>query len=368
VISKAVGALVIKEFKQIKRDVSSILVAFVMPLLILVIFGYGMSFDIKNIRIDVVQQDSGKIAKDLVDLYSFSDYFSANVVKSTQEARGNMESGKTMGTIIIPDGFSKNIRKGKPGPRIQIVSDGTDPNTAAYIEAYSIGLFSKCLMSLQKSNRAPLNIINRLWFNPTTESINFLMAGALTMILAIVGTFLTSLVVAKEWERGTMEAIISTPISSLEIVLSKIIPYFGLCVVSLTIALSYGVFVFNMPFEGSIFAMALVSCVFIMVSLLIGLLISTATKNQFVAAMGAVTVTFMPTFMLSGFVFEIQSMPKWIQLFSYIFPSRYYVSSTRTICLVGDIWEIILEDVCILGCMCVAIGFLLKKALKKKIA
>lgn len=364
---KTVRALVFKEFKQIRRDVSSILVAFIMPLTLLVIFGYGLSFDIKHIRIDLVQQDSGKFTKDLVDLYTHSEYFSTNVVTSTQEAKGNMESGKTMGTIIIPENFSEKVQRGQKA-EIQIIGDGTDPNTASYVESYAQGVFNKYLMTLHPEIKdRTVNIINRLWFNPTTESIHFLMAGALTMVLAIVGTFLTSLVVAKEWERGTMEAMIATPISVSEIIVSKIIPYCGLCVISLMFSLIYGRLAFNMPFEGSIFSMGLLSSAFIIVSLITGLIISTLAKDQFVAAMMAVMVTFLPTMMLSGFVFEIKSMPFWLQWMSYIFPAKYFVSSVRTICLVGDVWEVILRDTAVLLLMAFGLYKFLKKKLRKNV-
>ncbi|MBR1479981.1 MAG: ABC transporter permease [Alphaproteobacteria bacterium] len=363
---QTVKALVFKELKQIKRDASSVLVAFIMPLTLLVIFGYGLSFDIKHIRIDLVQQDAGKLSKDLVDLYTHSEYFSTNVVTSTQEARGNMESGKTMGTVIIPECFSEKALRGQK-TEIQVISDGTDPNTAAYIEAYASGVFSKYLASLNAAKDRGLNVINRLWFNPTTESIHFLMAGALTMVLAIVGTFLTSLVVAKEWERGTMEAMIATPISINEIIMSKIVPYFALSIVSLLFSLAYGKISFNIPFEGSIFSILLVSSMFIIVSLIEGLIISTIARDQFVAGMMAVMVTFMPTMMLSGFIFEVKSMPIWLQFFSYIFPAKYFVSSARTICLVGDIWEVVLRDTVVLTVMAAALLHFLKKKLKKNV-
>jgi ABC-2 type transport system permease protein len=362
----AVGALIHKEIKQIKRDVSNILVAIIMPALILAIFGYGMSFDIKDIRVDVVQQDSGKITKDLVDAYVHSEYFNVNVSHSVQEAHGNMESGKTMGTIFIPENFSRNLISGRKA-EIQIVSDGTDPNTAAYVETYASGVFHKHMATVKPEKPGGMNIINRLWFNPTTASINFLMAGALTMVISIVGTFLTSLVIAKEWETGTMEALISTPVSIGEIIVSKTVPYFGLCILSLAFSLLCGTIVFRIPFEGSLLAMLFVSSIFITVSLLIGILISTSAKDQFVAAMGAVTVTFLPTFMLSGFVFEISSMPLWLQLLSYVFPAKYYVSSMRTICMAGDIWEIILKDSAVLGLMAIGLLLALRKKLKKNV-
>ena len=361
-----IKALVFKEMKQIRRDTSSIMVAFIMPLTLLFIFGYGISFDIENIRIDFVQQDSGKIAKDLQDHYVNSKYFNANVVKSTQEAKGNMESGASQGTIIVPQNFSEKLQKGMKA-EIQVVSDGTDPNTASYIESYASGVFAKYLASLVKPSGPSINVIQRLWFNPTTESIHFLMAGALTMILAIVGTFLTSLVVAKEWERGTMEAMIATPVSIEEIIVAKVIPYFLLSMVSLAVSVSYGKIFFKMPFEGSIFSFVVISSIFTIVSLLIGLLISTTAKEQFVAAMGAVLVTFLPTMMLSGFIFEIKTMPLPLQLLTYIFPARYFVSSMRTVCLVGDVLEILIRDTLVLSFMAGLLFLALKKKLRKNV-
>ena len=363
---RTVRALVSKELKQIRRDASSILVAFVLPLIILIIYGYGISFNIENIKIDLVQKGSGKVAHDLADLYIHSKYFNTNIVYSSKDAELHMESGKTQGTIIIPENFSRDIQRGKK-TEVQILSDGTDPNTASYIEGYASGVFSKYIKTLSKSQGPEINVIDRLWFNPTTESINFLMSGALTMILAIVGTFLTSLVVAKEWERGTMEAMIATPISIEEIIVSKMIPYFGLCVVSFLFSFLCGMYLFGMPFNGSILATSIVTVVYIVISLLIGLIISTSAKDQFVASMGAILVTFLPTMMLSGFVFEIKSMPLWLQCFTYIFPARYYVSSIRTLCLAGDVWEVILPDLIVLLVMATLLFVMLDKKMKKNV-
>lgn len=364
-----IKALITKEVKHVKRDSSNWIVAFLLPLLLLLVFGYGISFDMENIKVDLVLEDSGKIGRDLADSYIDSKYFNVNVVYSAKEAAGNMESGRSQGIITIPESFSKNVANGRKSD-VQIVSDGTDPNTASYIEGYASGIFTKWLLQKNKSNGSlipRINIVDRLWFNPSTKTINFVMSGVLTFIISIVGTFLTSLVVAKEWERGTMEALISTPASINEIITSKIIPYFVLCVISVVFAMSYGIFVFKMPFEGSILAMTMVSSIFIMVSLLIGLIISTTAKDQFVASMGASLVTFLPAMMLSGFIFEIKSMPYWLQLFTTIFPAKYYVSSVRTICLVGDVWEVISRDVVVLLIMTTILTLILRKKLVKNV-
>ena len=363
---KTILALVNKEIKQIKRDTSSILVAFVLPMIILIVFGYGMSFNIENINIDIVTKDSGKITNDLTDLYMNSKYFKTNIVNCAKDAAEDLESGKTMGTIIIPDNFSANIAKGAKA-EIQILSDGTDTNTASYIENYASRLFFQYLKTLQKPTGPSINVVNRLWFNPSTESINFLMSGALTMILSIVGTFLTSLVVAKEWERGTMEAMISTPASIIDIIISKLIPYFILCIFALVFSLAFGMLVFDIPFQGSFLAMAVLSGIFITVSLLIGLLISTTAKDQFVAAIGSALVSLLPTLMLSGFVFEINTMPMWLQYLTCVFPARYYVSSVRTLFLVGDIWEVLIRDITVLFAMCVVLFLAVKQKMRKNV-
>jgi ABC-2 type transport system permease protein len=289
-------------------------------------------------------------------------------VDSVREAEGHIESGASQGALILSPKFSQQISTGKK-PEIQIVSDGTDPNTASYIEGYTLGVFSKYMASLKNNfnNYPTLNVSNRLWFNTSMESINFLMAGVLTMVLSIVGTFLTSLVVAKEWERGTMEAIISTPVSILEIIISKVIPYFILSIISFIFAILCGVYIFNVPFEGGFCATALVTTVFTMVLLFIWLLISTFAKDQFVAAIIAVAITFLPTFMLSGLLFEIKSMPIWLRCLTTIFPAKYYVSSMRTLCMTGDVWEIIWRDTGVLTGMALVLMMLLKKRLKKNV-
>ncbi|MDR0552510.1 MAG: ABC transporter permease [Holosporales bacterium] len=364
---KIIKALVVKEAKQIKRDPSNWVVAFIFPILLLVIFGYGLSFNIENIGIDLVMHDTGKLSQDLANSYTDSKYFNTNVVYSLQDAKGNLEAGKTQGIVIIPENFSKNFVSESKKPSIQIISDGSDPNTAVYIEGYAEGIFSRWMMK-QLNARPPINIIDRIWFNPSTETVNFMLAGALTMILSIAGAFMTSMVVAREWERGTMEALISTPVSIWEIIASKIIPYFVLSVVAFVFSLVVSKILFGVPFEGSVFATSLVTSIFIIVALLIGLIISNATKDQFNASMGVMAVTFLPTMMLSGFIFEIKSMPMWLQLITYAFPARYYVACLRTLCLVGDVWPIILRNAAVLLSMATGLALVLRKNIKKKIA
>jgi ABC-2 type transport system permease protein len=333
-----------------------------------------MSFNLKNIGVDLVLEDSsGKAALDLANSYIDSEYFVTNVVHSMEDAKGHMESGKSCGIIRIPENFSKSFAKRDNKTAIQIIGDGSDPNTASYVEGYAQGIFTKWMLSssFNQSSKKPLsptlNIVDRLWFNPSSETVNFIIAGILTMILSIVGTFLTSLVVAREWERGTMEAMIATPISIWEIIISKIIPYFVLASVSFILAIIYSVSIFNVPIQCSLFPMVLLNCVFITVSLLIGLIISTTAKDQFVASMAAFSITFMPTMMLSGFIFEIKSMPMWIQCLTYIFPARYYVSSIRTLLMVGDIWTVLLRDLAVLCLMMVVFFFILKRKTKKSV-
>jgi ABC-2 type transport system permease protein len=352
---QVVKALIKKEIKQIQRDSSNLVVAFLLPLLLLLIFGYGISFDLEHVRVDLVLESMDRSGCDLADTYAQSKYFDANIVHLPEEAAGHMEAGTAQGIIVIPKNIPKN--------GLQIISDGSDPNTASYVEGYALGIFSKWL-SRQNST---INIVDRLWFNPSNNTINFTMPGVLTMVLSIVGTFLTSLVVAKEWERGTMESLISTPITVWEIIISKIIPYFVLCSISVMLVIFYGIYFFKMPFEGSLWAMVILTTAFIIVSLLIGLIISISAKEQFVAAMGSSLVTFMPTMLLSGFIFEIKSMPKWIQVLTYCFPAKYYVSSVRTLLLVGDIWPILCRDLAVLLFMSLVLFFLFKKKLKKDV-
>jgi ABC-2 type transport system permease protein len=214
----------------------------------------------------------------------------------------------------------------------------------------------------------PVVVQSRLWFNEANESRYFLVPGLIVLIMTLIGAFLTSLVVAREWERGTMEALFVTPVRPDEILVGKTIPYFVLGMIGLVLCLLAAKFLFHVPFRGSVAVLAGVSILYLLVALGIGLLISSAIKSQFVASQVALLVTFLPALMLSGFLFDLRSMPAVVRIITYVLPARYYVTLLQTIFLAGDIWTVILPNVAVLGGMAAVLLLLTRRTIQKKLA
>lgn len=339
-------ALIRKELAQIGRDPSTFLIALFLPLLLMFLFGFAISLDTARTRIAVVVQDSGGAAAGLAQSYSNSPYFEVSEFRAVPPARDLMMADKVRGMVVIPQDFSATVAKGKL-PQIQIVTDGSQPNTANFVAAYAEGVMRNWAASEGVGGRVAMPAVQanpRFWYNPALKSRNFLVPGAIAIVMTMIGTLLTALVVAREWERGTMEAMIATPMTMVEFVISKVVPYYFLAMTSMAVCTLLAVTLFQVPFRGSIPALLLVSSAFLMPSLGMGLFISSATKNQFVASQMALLASFLPTFLLSGFVYEIASMPVPIQALTYVVPARYLIPSLQTIFLVGDVWPMFLRD------------------------
>lgn len=333
-------ALTVKEFAQISRDPSTFLIALFMPLLLLFMFGFAVSLDTSGTRIALVVEDSSAPAMGLTQSYRASPYFHAQIMRERQSARALMVASELRGIVIIPQGFGRDVAAGKV-PRIQVITDGSQPNMALFMASHAQGVFQTWLVNEGLARAPPMPQIEvsaRYWYNPGLKSRYFLVPGAIAMVMTMIGTLLTALVVAREWERGTMEAIMATPMAMAEFIVSKIVPYYLLALASMTVCTVLAVTIFDLPFRGSIFALYLLSTTFLMPALGLGLFISSTTKNQFVASQTALLASFLPTFMLSGFLYEISSMPAWIQALTYLVPARYLIPSLQTIFLTGDIW------------------------------
>lgn len=343
-------AMMRKEFSQIVRDPSTFLIALGMPLLLLFLFGYAVSFDTDHSRVALVVEDTSAPAAALAQTYRASAYFDARTMGSRIEARQAMISSQVRGMIVIPQDLGSELARGHV-PQIQVITDGSQPNMAQFISANAQGVFQAWLLDEARPGAKPLPQIEpsaRLRFNPGQQSRYFLVPGSIAIVMTMIGTLLTALVVAREWERGTMEAIMATPVSMAEFIASKILPYYLLALASMTLCTVIGVSVFALPFRGSILALYLVSSAFLMPALGLGLFISSATRNQFVASQMALLASFLPTFLLSGFIYEISSMPVWIQALTYAVPARYLIPSLQTIFLTGDIWAQFLPNIAIM--------------------
>lgn len=344
---RRLAALLGKESIQIVRDPSSILIAFVLPLILLFLFGYGVSLDANVVRVGVAVETPSEPADSLAAAFRASRFFDVRLAQDRRELAPLMVAGDIRGIVVIPATFGEEASRDPSTARIQILTDGSEPNTAKFVENYAQGVWQGWV-----AGRLPAHVTGqrvalepRFWFNPELRSRYFLVPGCIAIVMTLVGTLLTALVVAREWERGTMEAMMATPISTAELIVGKLLPYFvlGLCAMALCTAV--GVFLFGVPLRGSFLALIAISAAFLVPALGQGLLISSATKNQFVASQAALLSGFLPAFLLSGFVFEISSMPKLIQIVTYIVPARYLIPSLQTVFLAGDIWSLFLVDI-----------------------
>ncbi|MFA6112843.1 MAG: ABC transporter permease [Sphingomonas sp.] len=349
---RRLAALVRKEGAQILRDPSTFLIAFVLPLILLFLFGYAVSLDTPRTRIALVLEDSSAPALGLAQAYQNSPYFDVAMARSVASVRGMMVDGQVRAIIVIPQDFGQGVKRGK-APSVQIITDGSQPNTAGFAAAYGEGVRASWAAAEglgPNASRAapPISVNPRYWYNPGLRSRFFLVPGSIAIVMTMIGTLLTALVVAREWERGTMEAMMATPISMVEFVASKVIPYFLLGLASMALCSVIAVVAFGVPFRGSIFALFVIASAFLLPALGLGLFISAATKNQFVASQIALLAAFLPTFLLSGFLFEIASMPWPIQLITYAVPARYLIPSLQTVFLAGDIWGLILPNIFIM--------------------
>ena len=342
-------ALMVKELAQIRRDPSTFLIALVLPLILLFLFGYAVSLDTSRTRIGLVLEDSSAPALGLSQSFAHSPYFDVTMARSVASIRGKMIDGSVRAIIVIPQDFGQIAARGAL-PSIQVVTDGSQPNTANFVAAYADGVFQNWAASegLIRGQDAAITTSPRFWYNPGLRSRYFLVPGSIAIVMTMIGTLLTALVVAREWERGTMEAIMATPITMVEFIASKVIPYFFLGLASMAVCTLIAVGVFGVPFRGSILALLAIASAFLMPALGLGLFISSATKNQFVASQIALLSAFLPTFLLSGFLFEIASMPVWIQAITYAVPARYLIPSLQTVFLAGDIWALILPNIAIM--------------------
>ncbi|GGD69440.1 ABC transporter permease [Croceicoccus mobilis] len=344
-------AMIAKETRQILRDPATGLIAFFLPILLLFLFGYALNLDSTHTSIGIALEDESAAAQSLAGAYQNSRYFDVHMARTVQPLRDMMISDEIRGIVVIPQDFGKGYARGNP-PRVQIITDGTMPNTANFTRSYAEGVLQTWLAN-EAADRGtslepPISLSLRFWYNPSLQSRMFLVPGAIAIVMTMIGTLLTSLIIAREWERGTMEAMMATPMHMAEFLASKIVPYFLLALVSMVLCTLLAVFVFGVPLRGSIWGLLAISAAYLMPALGQGLFISAATKNQFVASQVALLTGFLPTFLLSGFLFEISSMPTWIQAITYMVPARYFVPSLQSVFLAGDIWALIIPNIGIL--------------------
>ena len=336
--------LVRKEALQILRDPSSLAIAFALPLILLLIFGYGVSLDAKDVPVALVVEAPSAETADFTGSFEQSPYFEAVYAVNMQEAEEAMVRGNVNGIVWLRSNFSQEFFGANSAP-IGVMVNGVDANTGRIIQGYLEGAWGNWLAQYAaargQSLKLPVQVEQRIWFNPGLRSRDFLVPGLLAVIMTLIGALLTALVVAREWERGTMEALLVTPVRVREILLGKLIPYFFLGMGGLLLSVAMTVFLFDVPLRGSLWVLLATSALFLLAALGMGLLISTVARDQFIAGQVAILSTFLPAFLLSGFIFDIGSMPAPIQVITHAIAARYFVAILQTVFLAGNVWSVI---------------------------
>ncbi len=336
-----------KEFLQIARDPSSIAIAFVLPVVLLLLFGYGVSLDARHVPIAFVADAPGVQTASLLGAMRHSPYLKPEVMADMATAKTAMLARRVAGIIHLPGNFGDRLLQGRGAP-VQLLVDGVDANQARLVEGYVAGTWQTWLaaraIASGRTLQPPVTLVPRIWFNSELRSRNYLVPGLIAVIMTLIGALLTALVMAREWERGTLEALMITPVTVSEILLGKLIPYFVLGMGSMALSVAMAVWLFAVPLRGSLWVLFVVSALFLLAALGMGLLISVITRNQFVAGLVAIITTFLPAFILSGFIFDIGSMPVPLQWLTHLIAARYFVTLLHTLFLAGDIWAVIIPN------------------------
>lgn len=348
--ARRVRALVRKESRQILRDPASVAIGIVLPLILIVLFGYGLSLDVKRVPVAVVLEDSSPTARELLAGFELSPYFSTHLVPTMHEAQDLMLARSVDGVIRVSADFTRRLHAGDA--QVQVLTHGSDANQARIISGYAQGAVATWAARQTAQGNVlaggPVTVQSRVWFNASNESRYFLVPGLIVLVMTLIGALLTAMVVAREWERGTIEALFVTPVHSDEILLGKTIPYFGLGMLGLALCVLAARVLFDVPLRGSWWLLVFTSMLYMLVALGIGLLISSVVKNQLIASQLALLATYMPAVMLSGFLFDLRSMPAAVRMITYVLPARYYVALLQTIFLAGDVWPVIVPNAAVL--------------------
>ncbi len=358
-------AIAQKEVVHIQRDPQILAFAVVMPVVLVLLFGYAVSFDVERVPLVVVDQDQTVSSRQLVDKFTAADTFRVVARRDAPEQVETLfRSQSAKAAIIIPKGYQRHLRRGEQADA-QLLLDGADNTTASialgYASAVSLAASQAELVALLGPIEPSLSVRTRVFFNPALRSAVFLVPGLMVLILVMIAVMLTALTVAREYERGSMEQLFATPVGRVEVILGKLVPYFFIGLVLVLLVLALGVTLFDVPVNGSLVLLFAVSSIFILAMLMQGLLISVVTRSQMVASMAATITTFLPALLLSGFVFPIENMPLVLRGLAAVLPARYFVSSLRAVLLRGNGLEIIWPDM-----LALLVFFLLLLALATK--
>ena len=339
-----VWAMARKEFLHIIRDPRSLGMGIAIPMLMLILYGYALTLDVDNVPTVIWDQNKSTLSRDFISRFAGSRYFSLyKYVQSYREMEKEVDSGRALVALIIPDDFARRLKSGG-ATSIQLIVDGSDSNTATLAIGYTniiVQTYSQKIAIARirriggRDIHLPLDLRPLVWFNSELESKNYIIPGLIAVIMMVIAALLTSLTVAREWENGTMEQLISTPVKAEELIFGKLLPYFAIGMFDVLLAVLMGEFLFKVPLRGNAALLFGMSAIFLAGTLSMGLLISIITKSQLLANQMAMVLTFLPSFLLSGFVYAISNMPRFLQLLTYLVPARYFVTILKAIYLKG---------------------------------
>jgi ABC-2 type transport system permease protein len=371
-----VWAIAKKEFIHIFRDPRSLALVILMPALLMLLFGYAVTLDVKNVSMAVLDRDQSQESFSFIHRFSASPYFSLRLfVQDEREMKRLIDKGEVKMGLILPWDFSKQVKAGRKAS-VQVLLDGSDSNTANIVLSYVQAIArqytqEKTILKMEKLGRerfnVPLEGRTRVWFNEELESKYYFIPGLVAVIMSIIGVLLTGQVIVREWEKGTMELLISTPIRKSELMVGKLFPYFFLGLLDLSLAVLMGEKVFQVPVRGSLLLLFCLSSIYILVALSLGLTISIVAKTQLFANQMALIIGFLPTFLLSGFTFSISNMPFWLQIITYGIAPRYYVTILKEIYLKGANLSYLWNEMFVLIGMAVIGLWIATKMFKKEL-
>ncbi len=369
-------AIAKKEFFHIYRDSRSLGLVILMPALLMILFGYAVTLDVKKVSMAVLDRDQSQESINFIQRFSASPYFKLRYwVRDQKEITRLIDQGEVKIGLVIPWDFSKTI-KSENVSSVQALIDGADANTASLILSYAQAIArqytqEKTFLKISKlgitSVSPPVDGRPRVWFNEDLESKNYFVPGLIAVIISIIGVLLTGQVIVREWEKGTMELLISTPVRKSELMIGKLFPYFFLGLLDLSLAILMGKWVFQVPLRGSIALLFALSSIYIVVALALGLTISTFARTQLLANQMAMVVGFLPTFLLSGFTFVISNMPTWLQVITYGIAPRYYVTIVKEIFLKGVGFSLLWRETLVLAVMAMAGLWVANRIFKKEL-
>ena len=359
-----------KEFYQILRDPSSLAIAFLLPLVLLLIFGYGVSLDAEHVPLALVVESPSSDTASFTSGFHHSRYFEPVFLRDLRKAEQALLDRRVMAIVHLRSDFARRLRQPGGAP-IQVIVNGVDANTARLVLGYVQGVWRKWLerqaLARGETLTRPIQLEQRVWFNSELRSRDFLVPGLIAVIMTLIGALLTAMVMAREWERGTMEALLVTPVTMREVLLGKLVPYFVLGMGGMSLSVAMGVWLFGVPLRGSLWVLFAAATLFLLAALGMGLLISTVTKNQFVAGQVAIITTFLPAFILSGFIFDIGSMPRIVQGITHVLAASYFVAILQTVFLAGNVWPVILPNALALLLMAMFVLGVSRRKLRKRL-